>query len=310
MKPRIPALAACGLLALAPSLARADFNLQLSVKWEPLRYVVPQQPTLHDDPSGGVRNVTNPADPGASGTAPLPGGSAVSMLQRQNLGATLGLGFTDKLAVLIGLDIARASVGHEDSDASAITQGFTTLGFSLGLKFNFKRPRKETISPYVYADFFKYFTALNDDHPNNLTQSEVEFSAGLSAPFGFRVAFGVEYYFSDSFALGAEIFGLQGSFSSGDMRRNEQGAIVSHSQSLSSIALYTAFTLSFRFNRLFRSRPSYRELDRDYDRGRYRSSSEDRDRSSSRYRSRRYRERYRSRSRSRGEDERRRARED
>jgi hypothetical protein len=246
------------LVAVSPGAARADFNLQVGVKWEPWRYTLPQSASGHDAATG---------QPTSTGTAALPSASSVNAFQRQSLNALLGVGFTDHFALTLGFDLARATLSHTDSDANAVSHGFTTLGFSLGVKYNFVAPRRETISPYLYADFFKYFTALNDDHPGNLPQPEVEFSAGMAAPLGFRIAFGVEYWFTDSFGLGAEIFGLQGAFSSGSVRRTAgDGSSVTHEQALHTINFYSALTLTFRFPRLFGyGRKRYERYERDRD---------------------------------------------
>jgi hypothetical protein len=250
MKPRNLLLALT--LAFCPTLAHGDFSLQFSVKWEPLRYILPQIDTVHDQVVGGARTITDPATEGRGATAVLPSSSSFNAFQRRDLNALVGLGFTDKLTLQLGFDLARASLSHTDSDANAITHGFTTFGFSVGVKFNFTAPRRETISPYIYGDFFKYFSALNDDRPGNLSQSEVEFSAGLTSPLGFRLGFGIEYYFTESFGLGAEIFGIQLAYSSGSMRRSDAGTLVNHEQSLSTVTFYTALTLTFRFPHLIR----------------------------------------------------------
>jgi hypothetical protein len=248
MKLRV-ALALVSVL-LSSAVARADFNLSFQVKWEPYRYVLPQLAT-QVPPGAGMPPTTDPGAPGASGTSPLPSNSSVNAFQRQDLNARLGLGFTDKFTLQIGLDIARASLS-ETVDTNSVNRGFTTIGFAVGLKYNFIAPAREKISPYIYGDFFKYFTALNDDRPNNLPQNEVEFSAGLAAPFGFHIAFGVEYYFTESFGIGAELFGFEGAFSSGSMRRTENGNSVSHDQSLNTFSYYTALTLIFRAPRVIR----------------------------------------------------------
>jgi hypothetical protein len=261
MKLRIfPALAVLCL----PALAAADFNLNFQVKWEPFRYVLPQYATQHP-PATGTPPISDPVNPGASGTATIPSSSSVNAFQRQNLNALLGLGFTDKLTLQLGIDLARASLNHSD-DGVEVNRGFTTFGFTLGLKWNFVAPAREKISPYLYGDFFKYFAALNDDRPNNLPQNEVEFSASLASPFGFRFAFGIEYYFTESFGIGAELFGLQGAFASGNMRRTEAAGPVTHEQSLNTIAYYTALTMVFRAPRIIRYGGGRRRYERDDDR--------------------------------------------
>jgi hypothetical protein len=266
MKPRYSFLALS--LALSPTLAHGDFSLQFAVKWEPLRYILPQVDTVHP----ANTSPASPSDPslaGQSGTAVLPSSSSYNAFQRRDLNALLGLGFTDKLTLQIGFDLARASLSHTDAEASAVNRTFTTFGFSLGVKFNFTAPRREKISPYLYGDFFKYFSAINDDRPGNLSQSEVEFSAGLTSPLGFRLGFGIEYYFTESFGLGAEIAGLQLAYSSGSMRRTDAGTAVNHEQSLTSVAYYTALTLTFRFPHLIRyGRTRYRDRDEGFDRDR------------------------------------------
>lgn len=259
---RILALTAFTALAASPALARADFNMSFGLRWEPMRYMVPQAPTKLGNGAVDV------AQPGAGGTAALPSSSSFNALQRQDFNGYVGLGFTDKFTLTIGLDFARANLSHTytDPDGSTPTaRTFNTFGINVGLKWNFIAPKKEKVSPYIYADFYKYFTALNDDRPDNLQQNEVEFSASLAAPMGFRVAFGLEYYFNESFGIGAEIFGIQGAFSSGSLTRRENMVQVSHDQSLNTISFYTALTLVFRFPNLVKygggSRRRYRDRD-------------------------------------------------
>jgi len=243
----------------APGVAAADFNLSFGLRYEPARYTLPQIATSH--PTGDI------ASPGANGTSTLPSNSSVNAFQRQDMGATIGLGFTDKLTITISLDFAKASLSHNDSDSNPTTRGFSTFGLGVGVKWNFVTPAKNKVTPYIYGDFFKYFAALNDDRPNNLPQNEVEFSAGLAAPLGFRIAFGLEYWFSDNFAIGADIFGLQGAFSSGSLRRVDTagGDPITHEQSLNTINFYTSINLIFRFPNLVKygggTRYRYRETD-------------------------------------------------
>ena len=257
--PRYPRLALTALV-FWPALASADFNLSFGVRWEPMRYTVPQVPTKLGN--GGV----DVAQPGAGGTATLPSSSSFNAFQRQDFNGYVGLGFTDKFTLTLGVDFARATLGHTYSDPDGSTptsRAFNTFGINVGLKWNFVAPKKEKLSPYVYADFFKYFTALNDDRPDNLQQNEVEYSASLAAPMGFRVAFGIEYYFNESFGIGAEIFGIQGAFSSGSLSRRENMVQVSHEQSLNTISFYTALTLTFRFPSLVKYGASRRYRERD-----------------------------------------------
>lgn len=252
----LPALALLPLISVTPA-ARADFNLSFSMKFEPMRYTLPQYPTGHPENGASVADVAT-----APGSATLPSPS-VNAFQRQNFSGLIGLGFTDKLTVTLGVDFARASLGHTDSDpAVSSNRSFNTFGITAGVKWNFIAPRREKISPYVYGDFFKYFTAINDERPSGTPLPEVEFAASLAAPLGFRLAFGIEYYFTDSFAIGAEIFGLEGAFSSATLRRGNP--VVTHEQSLNSIAFYTALTLTFRMPHLVRygsSRRRYRDRD-------------------------------------------------
>ena len=252
------AVSAAGALAV-PAIAAADFNLSFGLRYEPARYTLPQFATQRTQGMG------DPV-PGSNGTATIPSYSSSNALQRQDFGATIGIGFTDKLTLTLGVDFARASLNHADSDAQPTTLGFSTFGITAGLKWNFVAPAKEKISPYLRADFFKYFAALNDDRPGALAQDQVEFAAGLASPMGFHLAFGIEYWFTDSFALGAEILGLAGAFSSGSLRDGGGGnPVVTRDQSLNSISIYTAFTMTFRFPNLVKygagKRYRYREAD-------------------------------------------------
>lgn len=261
MKPRSPSAlghwplgAALALaLALSPAPARADFNMSFNFRWEPGRYTFPEAATSTSQQTG-------------TGTTALPSGNSVNAFQRQDLGWTLGLGFTDKFTMTLGLDIGWASLGVTNGDTTQ-SQGFTTFGLTVGARWNFVVPAKEKLSPYVAVDFFKYFAALNDTRPAGVAveQGQVEYAAGLISPWGIRGALGLQYFFSDSFAVGAEL-GLIGSSSSGSVALADAGGNrLQHTQSLSTLSVFTALTLTFRFPNLVTygsSRASrYRERD-------------------------------------------------
>ena len=268
------------VILFSAALSQAGVSLMAGIKWIPARYTVPAQAQSHPDEN--TLATTN--YPGVRENALL--GSWYNI----DLNPYVGLGLFEKLYFILGLDIGwyKHSNNYEPHVASgtAAYQSYTQFGFNIGIKYYFSRPTKGNITPYIYADFYKYFAAIGDDHIGAELQPEVVFNAAFSSPVGFNLAFGIEYNFSDGFSIGAEILGF---------RYEHQGAdfidenLVTHDVSRNLITLYVGITMNFRFlgtkakgTTLIREPDRYKDLDRYKGRTRDRYKDLDRPKDSTR----------------------------
>ena len=121
---------------------------------------------------------------------------------------------------------------------------FFQFGLALGLKIYVTQPRASKVSPYVYADFYKYFASITTDN-TQVTGEQAGAMAALLSPIGGTFAFGAEYFLSPSFSIGSEIFGLRVGSVSGEYR--EMMTQTRHNNGYTSLSFYTGITMNFRF---------------------------------------------------------------
>lgn len=255
------ALVAAAFVA-APRDARADFHFAGGVRWEALRL-------KH---TGSDRT-------GAPGTGQTVFG--LPDFQDRDLQPYLGIGITDQLQLMLGFDYARMTYdcGDSENDASqddgVMCPGetddngddpafnYSHFGLELDAKYFFLAPRKEWIAPYVLVGVWKYFASVSDSEADD---DQVEWVKDMASPWGFNLGLGVEYFFSQSFSLGAEVLGLR-------YGQAASSAVEDIAAKDRYIVLYTMLTLNFRFYGLFevmtpeqrdllkRNRPNPQELE-------------------------------------------------
>jgi Outer membrane protein beta-barrel domain len=215
-------LVVLGMLAAATP-ARADFNIQTGLKWVPLRY-------------------TKPISVGGGGMGGgLPTAGALYGWQTTSLDNYIALFFTEQIGIQLSLDFGWAS-GHVDFNGmNSLDASYTQVGVALGAKFYLNRPARERVSPYLLADFFKYFAGVSTNE--NVTNDVVGYLAGLASPVGFDLAFGAEYFFTTSFSLGAEVLGLR--FAHIDAGLDNGGNPIHTNANY--FTLYTGVSLNYRF---------------------------------------------------------------
>jgi hypothetical protein len=97
----------------------------------------------------------------------------------------------------VGLDMVAVSMKEEDYDAS----GAVWIPH-LGVK-HFFRPAwtQGKIAPYVQADYFFSVASVSID---DYSPAEEDMYDDILEFWGFGLAFGAEYYFAESFAVGGE----------------------------------------------------------------------------------------------------------
>lgn len=139
----------------------------------------------------------------------------------QTLGCYFGFDVTPKIVILGGIDFNRFQNKYSESAEGALYESelsVTQFIPNVGVKFYFKPRASGDFSPYIYGGLFKGFASSNYDYtgadPEYLKFNE-EVIKEINSPFGFIPAFGVEYYFSDSFGLGGEM-GWRFSFAKAD----------------------------------------------------------------------------------------------
>lgn len=222
-------LAFCSCLCLLPARAGADVHLAFGTKWQPLRYTT--------DPYAAPQNTSLLANP-----KPDIGGP--SGFQSTSIDPYLALYFAQRYGIVLGLDMGygKTLVDTQMGMASKTTSdSFFQFGFSLGFKWYLLQPRGGKISPYLYADFYKYFVTINTDA--NQTNDAVSFAAALLSPIGATMSFGAEYFVTPGFSVGSEVFGIKVASVSADM-----GDSMNHtSQSYTYFTFYTGITLNYRF---------------------------------------------------------------
>jgi hypothetical protein len=231
------------------------FNIQVGLKWSPLRYT---------HPIGAPYVVGAGGDPNKGpgmGTGPIPGsdcggGSSESSnrsdcmygFQTTSLDSYIGFFFHPQIGAILALDLGYGSY-HADTNTATVgaqptfyNTSYFQFGFAIGGKFYLTRPTGMRVSPYLYVDFFKYFASISTDRA--VSPDIVGAQAGLHSPLGFDLAFGAEYFFTNSFSLGAEVIGFRFAYVEGDYTA---GTPTTTTEKDLYFTLYTAITLNYRF---------------------------------------------------------------
>lgn len=216
------ALLVGGLTCSVPAAAWADVHLAFGTKWQPLRY-------------------TSAAYPNAGGGAPV----ALSGFQSTSLDPYLAVFFAQKYGINLGLDIGYGKLARETIAGMMTTSAndsYFQFGFSLGFKWYITQPRKEKVSPFLYADFFKYFSSISTDKMS-VTGDQAAAQAALLSPIGGTLSFGAEYFVTPNFSIGSEVFGLKIAGVSSDLNTGMSRT----TQNYTYVTFYTALTLNYRF---------------------------------------------------------------
>lgn len=157
------------------------------------------------------------------------------------------------MVLQFGLDYARVSVTVEGEEEiydwvtdTWITGTYTEEGSGNmlmphgGAKLYLKPRGAGQTSPYFLLDVFKAFTSVSLEMDDADTEDAEEFAGDLLSPWGFCLAFGTEYYFSDMFSLGGE-YGFRNMMSSA---KNDE---IDLEVSTSLGTTYAALTANFAF---------------------------------------------------------------
>jgi hypothetical protein len=242
----------------ALSAAHADIHLAVGSRFEPLRYTAAYFP----DASGSTAKPPSLLD-GQS----VPSSSTA-------LSPYLALFFAQRYGVMASLDIAYSKLNGElqgMSDAMPTKDGnsYFQFGLSIGFKIYITEPRASKISPYVYADLFKYFASVSTDN-TAITGEHAAAQAAMLSPIGASAAIGAEYFISPGFSIGSEILGLRVSNVSSEYHDSAMagGPQTRYSSSYTQVAFYTGLSFNFRFQ----VSASVRANDDDRDSGHKRSS--------------------------------------
>jgi hypothetical protein len=217
------------------------FNIAVGLKWSPLRYTHPIG-SHGGAPTDGVQG-TDDCGAGSGGRT-----ECLYGWQTTSLDNYIGFFFHPQVGILLGLDMGYGSFHGEQQTAQGPAGmphdvSYFQFGFSLGGKFYLTRPTGLRVSPYLYVDIFKYFVSINDNAIQGNTDG-ISAQAGLHAPFGGDLAFGAEYFFTNSFSLGAEVLGLRFAYVEGDWQPNANLHVWEKDWYFT---FYTAITLNYRF---------------------------------------------------------------
>ncbi|MSP61122.1 MAG: hypothetical protein EXR72_12410 [Myxococcales bacterium] len=207
--------------------ARAEFNIATGLKWVPVRYTQPITAT-----GGGAGPGTMP-----SNTVRLYG------WQTTSLDNYLALFFHEQIGIQLSLDFGYGNAHLDIGGTNGYDAAFTQFGFALGGKFYLNRPTRERVSPYLYVDFFKYFASVSTSE--QISNDRVAMIGSLVSPIGLNIAFGAEYFFTTSFSLGAEVFGIRFAHVDGGFDTQTMAGRLNASSNYAS--LYTGLTLNYRF---------------------------------------------------------------
>jgi hypothetical protein len=219
-----PMIAAALVASASP--ARANWDLAVGVKWLPLNYT---QPVSSSGSAGGV--------------TPLSGWNTTSI--NNYVG---GFILDGKLGFTVGLDLGYASRSiSPGGTAPSVDLSFTQFGFTLGSKYYLLKPRGGHVAPYVLLDFFKYFASVSTSAPGVQKGTE-DVLGGLASPLGIDAAVGCEYFFTNSFSLGAELLGLKYLYSAGSATAAAGFAGTATSTTTNQyVTFYTGISLNYRF---------------------------------------------------------------
>lgn len=218
------------LSCLCPALAHADVHLAFGTKWTPLRYTV------------GAPDAYKFADT----TFHVPVGG--SGFQSTSLDPYIAAFFAQKYGAVLSLDIGYGSLSGEKPNGmmqQTTNNSFTQFGFSLGFKYYISQPQRSKVSPYLYADFFKYFASISTDTPN-VGSNQAGGIASLLSPVGGDFAFGAEFFVTPAFSIGSEVLGLRVASAGGELVPATPSA--GHTaESYTYLTFYTGISLNYRF---------------------------------------------------------------
>ena len=216
---------------LLPTTARAELHLAFGTRWQPLRY------TTALFPNAGADERSN---------------NGLNGFQSTSLDPYFALFFAQKYGALLSLDIGYGKNSAQtttntgmSSSTTAANNSFFQFGLALGFKWYVTQPRASRVTPYLYADFFKYFASITTD--KMITGDQASFQASAASPIGASFAFGAEYFVSPSFSVGSEVLGLRVSNTSGDLNIPSGAGSTIRSQSYTSLTFYTGISLNYRF---------------------------------------------------------------
>jgi hypothetical protein len=121
-----------------------------------------------------------------------------------------------------------------------------------GVKIYFRPTGTGQVSPYGLVDVFKAFTSVTlEDNAAWVDQAALdaqeEITKEILSPFGFNLAFGAEYYFSEAFSMGGE-YGLRYMMSKGESEYTDQFGDTWKTEVSTNIGVtYAAICLNFLF---------------------------------------------------------------
>jgi hypothetical protein len=226
MRIRLQLLAALVLLAIAHP-ARADFNIAIGLRYNPLNYTTPF-------------STTGAAGGGTAGTTPLSG------FNTTNLNNYFGMFFLDgRVGFHVGLDLGYSS-RHDETAGVKQDLSYTQFGFSLAGKFYILKPRGGHVSPYLYLDFYKYFASISTSE--TVPKGYEQFLAGLVSPLGIDLAVGAEYFFTPGFSIGAEVLGLKYAYTDASYTPGAGIAATTVSETNHYVTFYTGLSLNYRWD--------------------------------------------------------------
>lgn len=195
MRRALIALAPLALVAALATPAHAEMNIAVGLKWAPAKYTKPV--SLNQ------------------------GNNLLPSFQTTDLNSYVALFFTEQIGAILSLDFGWANFS-EDTPGGTGTINFNTsyfqFGFGVGAKFHLVKPARQKVSPYLFAQFFKYFAGIG--RSDNASQ---DILTGLLSPIGFDLAFGVEYFPVRAFSIGAEVLGLRFAHADGSEPVNTGG---------------------------------------------------------------------------------------
>ncbi len=173
-------------------------------------------------------------------------GSVPYLPSNEILGCYFGVDAGERVVILGGLDLTRASFEYKESGADVSIDNkasITQFIPNVGVKFYLQPRTSGNITPYLYGGIFKAFTSVDLNAVSESERADEEISKEVNSPFGIIPAFGVEYYASDNFSVGGEV-GWRFSFAKGNF---DWADGVKEELSYSTITTYVGFVLNYRF---------------------------------------------------------------
>lgn len=158
-----------------------------------------------------------------------------TMVQSSYIGFLAG----SNMVLQFGLDYARVKVKEEmagDDYEDSINMFMPHGGVRLYLK-----PRAtEQTSPYFMVDLFKAFSSYNTSDEFVGVSDYEDMIGDVLSPWGWNLAFGAEYHFSESFSMGGE-YGWRYMMSKGKIDEDDYELSTNLSSTYAAISLNFAF---------------------------------------------------------------------